>query len=102
MTFDDGPQKYTPGILDVLSEMNVKATFLLCGFSLEWDQPAREAFKRLVDDGHIIANHSYDHMAHNAPVIGYVGTCCISKLLYSLSKHISFTISSMYESLFYT
>ena len=31
LTFDDGPSKYTPEILDILKQKNVKATFFILG-----------------------------------------------------------------------
>ena len=70
LTFDDGPIDATFGVLDVLAEMNTKATFFLNGFHLfgegdENEDRALEALKHTVDDGHIIANHSWNHMLHN-------------------------------------
>jgi peptidoglycan/xylan/chitin deacetylase (PgdA/CDA1 family) len=59
LTFDDGPQEiYTPQILDVLKKYNVKATFFLIGKNVE-NYP--ELTKRIVDEGHGIGNHTYDH-----------------------------------------
>lgn len=56
LTFDDGPSKYTDEILDILAEYNVKATFFVLakdGFD--------EEYKRIVDEGHTLALHSYSH-----------------------------------------
>lgn len=59
LTFDDGPdQLYTPQILDILKANNVKATFFLVGRRAEAN-PAVVA--RIVREGHIIGNHSYNH-----------------------------------------
>jgi peptidoglycan-N-acetylglucosamine deacetylase len=59
LTFDDGPDgKYTPEILDVLKEYNVKATFFLLGQNMEHNP---EMTKRIVDEGHAVGNHSYSH-----------------------------------------
>lgn len=59
LTFDDGPNlEYTPQILDILAENGVKATFFVYGAYVD-DHP--EMAKRIVDEGHIIANHSYSH-----------------------------------------
>jgi peptidoglycan-N-acetylglucosamine deacetylase len=59
ITFDDGPDgKYTPEILDVLKEYNVKATFFLLGQNMEYYP---EMARRIVDEGHAVGNHSYSH-----------------------------------------
>jgi peptidoglycan/xylan/chitin deacetylase (PgdA/CDA1 family) len=59
LTFDDGPDKtYTPGVLDVLKEKGVKATFFLIGKRVQED-PA--IVKRIGDEGHLIGNHTYSH-----------------------------------------
>lgn len=58
LTFDDGPNRYTtPKVLDILKENNVKATF----FELK---PAKKDFdltKRVIDEGHTLAMHGYQH-----------------------------------------
>ncbi|MDB6119249.1 MAG: peptidoglycan-N-acetylglucosamine deacetylase [Verrucomicrobiaceae bacterium] len=58
-TFDDGPSpEYTPHLLDILKERNIKATFFLIGKSVStWP----DIVKRIVDEGHEIANHTWDH-----------------------------------------
>lgn len=59
LTFDDGPDnRYTPEILDILSEYNVKATFFVIGSNCEMypDLVLRE-----LRDGHEIGNHTYSH-----------------------------------------
>lgn len=58
LTFDDGPVAYTAEILDVLQEQNVKATFFCIGKQVE-DNTA--LLKRIDDEGHIVANHSFSH-----------------------------------------
>lgn len=59
LTFDNGyEQGYTSGVLDVLKEENVPATFFVTGHYVE-SEP--ELLKRMVDEGHIIGNHSYHH-----------------------------------------
>ncbi|WP_017186717.1 polysaccharide deacetylase family protein [Alkalibacillus haloalkaliphilus] len=60
LTFDSGyEQGYTEQILDVLNEKDVPATFFLTGHYVD-DQP--ELVKRKVEEGHIIGNHSNDHL----------------------------------------
>jgi peptidoglycan/xylan/chitin deacetylase (PgdA/CDA1 family) len=59
LTFDDGPDpRTTPRILATLRRHDVKATFLLVGSQVE-RHPA--LLRRLVEEGHTIGNHSYDH-----------------------------------------
>lgn len=59
ITFDDGPSpKYTPKILDVLAEKNVRATFFLTGRHIE---KYPDVAKRIVAEGHEIGNHTYSH-----------------------------------------
>ena len=60
LTFDDGPDsEYTPMLLDGLAERNVKATFFVIGKQAE-AQP--EVMERLVKEGHLIGNHTYNHV----------------------------------------
>ncbi|MST74325.1 polysaccharide deacetylase family protein [Roseburia sp. MUC/MUC-530-WT-4D] len=60
LTFDDGPNPiYTPELLDGLEKRNVKATFFLLGEAVE-DYP--DIAKRIYEDGHLIGNHTYDHV----------------------------------------
>ena len=56
LTFDDGPSEYTDEILDILDEYGVKATF----FVLAKDG-YEEQYKRIVEEGHTLALHSYTH-----------------------------------------
>jgi peptidoglycan-N-acetylglucosamine deacetylase len=60
LTFDDGP---TPSItsqtLDILREYKVKATFFCLGSQVE-KHP--EIFKRIINEGHAVGNHSYSHL----------------------------------------
>lgn len=64
LTFDDGPHKsYTPQILDILSEYNVKATFFIVGKNCE---KYPELAERIIDEGHEIGNHTYSHLTNIA------------------------------------
>ena len=59
LTFDDGPdQVMTPKVLDVLKKYNIKATFFLVGANIDKNS---EIVKRMVAEGHIVANHTYSH-----------------------------------------
>jgi cellulose synthase/poly-beta-1,6-N-acetylglucosamine synthase-like glycosyltransferase/spore germination protein YaaH/peptidoglycan/xylan/chitin deacetylase (PgdA/CDA1 family) len=59
ITFDDGPDpEWTPQILDVLKEKNVKATFFLIGLEA---QKYGSLTKRIYNEGHEIGNHTFTH-----------------------------------------
>lgn len=58
-TFDNGYEMgYTEKILDILKKEEVPATFFLTGHYVD-EEP--ELVKRMIDDGHIIGNHSNNH-----------------------------------------
>lgn len=62
LTFDDGPwPKYTDKILDILKQNDVKGTFFVIGQNL---QNFPDIGKRIVTDGHTIANHTWHHWYH--------------------------------------
>lgn len=58
LTFDDGPSSQTEEILDILKEYDVKATFFVVG---KTDERSVAAYKRIVEEGHTLAMHSYSH-----------------------------------------
>lgn len=59
LTFDDGPSPiYTPKILDILKEKDVKASFFVVGQNVE---KYPEITQRIVAEGHDIGNHTYSH-----------------------------------------
>lgn len=59
LTFDDGPSPtITPKLLDLLKQYNVHATFFVVGKNAE---RYPDLLKRMIDEGHEIGNHSYDH-----------------------------------------
>ena len=57
LTFDDGPSKVLPGILDVLEAENVKAVFFWQSRLLYSKRP----WERVLQEGHIIGTHSSKH-----------------------------------------
>jgi len=59
LTFDDGPTpEVTPWILDLLKQEQIKATFFCLGSQIE-KHP--DIFKQIIDTGHQIGNHSFQH-----------------------------------------
>ena len=60
LTFDDGPTPLiTEHTLDILKEQSIKATFFCLGEQVE-KHP--EIFKKIIDEGHTVGNHSYSHL----------------------------------------
>jgi peptidoglycan-N-acetylglucosamine deacetylase len=84
LTFDDGPRPYVlfgtkgvhpaPGLLSVLDQNNVKATFFVVGWRLTpktWGEPRHEedigvtcidAAEQLIRRGHELEDHTYSHL----------------------------------------
>jgi peptidoglycan-N-acetylmuramic acid deacetylase len=59
LTFDNGYENgYTEKLLNILKDKKVPATFFVTGHYVK-DQPS--LVKRMVEDGHIIGNHSWSH-----------------------------------------
>ena len=58
LTFDDGPCKYTPQVLDILDRYGAKATFFTVGaFVDRYPETSADIVKR----GNLIACHTYTH-----------------------------------------
>ena len=84
LTFDDGPRPYVlfgskaghsgPGLIDILNENGVKATFFVVGWRLTpktWGEPRHEedigvtcldAAAQLIRQGHELEDHTYSHL----------------------------------------
>lgn len=59
LTFDDGPHpELTPQLLDILRHQGVRATFYVIGRNVD---AYPEIARRIVAEGHEIANHTYNH-----------------------------------------
>ena len=62
LTFDDGPwPETTAQVLDILKENNIKGTFFVVGQNVK-NYP--DLVKRVVAEGHTIANHTWHHWYH--------------------------------------
>ena len=60
LTFDDGPNEIsTLPILQILHTYNIKATFFCVGENVQL-YPA--IFKKIIQYGHIVGNHTYHHL----------------------------------------
>jgi len=67
LTFDDGPYYLTHKYLEVLKKYKVKGTFFTIGLDKEkcYDNRNKDCsgiYKKIVDEGHTIANHTYSHL----------------------------------------
>lgn len=63
LTFDDGPStQYSSLLLDGLKERGVKVSFFLVGKNIEGNE---EVVKRMYEEGHLIGNHTYNHVQLN-------------------------------------
>ena len=70
LTFDDGPYYLTHSVIDVLKKKRVKATFFTIGLNKDicFDNSYADCsimYKKIVDNGHTIANHTYSHLIFN-------------------------------------
>lgn len=61
ITFDDGPSKHTPKLLDYLKESGIKATFFVVANRIN---SYKGTVKRIVSEGHELGWHSYAHKNH--------------------------------------
>ncbi|UUU29079.1 polysaccharide deacetylase family protein [Streptomyces sp. CA-210063] len=59
LTFDDGPDpRYTPDILRILRDHDVRATFFVCG---EMAVQHKDLLREMAYDGHVVGNHTWSH-----------------------------------------
>lgn len=59
LTFDEGYENgYTPAILDTLAKHGIQTTFFCTG---EFMQTQPELVRRMVNEGHIVGNHTWSH-----------------------------------------
>lgn len=60
LTFDDGPGPFTPEVLSILDEYDVKATFFVIGGPSD---AHATLIREEVAQGHVVANHTVGHAA---------------------------------------
>ena len=59
LTFDEGYEAgYTPKILEILKNNNVKATFFITAHFVKTQE---ELVRKIIDEGHIVGNHTVNH-----------------------------------------
>ncbi|MGA0093382.1 MAG: polysaccharide deacetylase family protein [Chthoniobacterales bacterium] len=84
LTFDDGPHpELTPRLLDILRHNGVRATFYVVGRNVAAHP---EIARRIVAEGHEIANHTYNH-----PSLTSLGASGIQRELASTTQIIEQT-----------
>lgn len=67
LTFDDGPdERYTPQLLDLLKQHNIKVTFFVLG---EKAEKYPQLIKRMAKEGHTVGLHANKHVG--APFRSY-------------------------------
>jgi peptidoglycan-N-acetylglucosamine deacetylase len=66
VTFDRGDG---PMILDILADRNVRATFALTG---RWAQDNPDLVRRMVNEGHFLMNHTWDHPSFTGEYTGSI------------------------------
>jgi peptidoglycan/xylan/chitin deacetylase (PgdA/CDA1 family) len=65
LTFDDGPDpKVTPLVLKKLKDYHARVVFFIPGRRIS---RAPWLMKTIIDEGHLIGNHTYDHLNGNQP-----------------------------------
>lgn len=68
LTFDEGYENgYTSQILDTLKEKDVKAVFFV---TMPYVKSQPELVQRMIDEGHVVGNHSNTHPADGMPSLG--------------------------------
>lgn len=60
LTFDDGPYKYTPQVLEILEKYNIKATFFVTNQFRNSNYCAM--IKDIHDAGHTVGTHTFSHV----------------------------------------
>lgn len=58
LTFDDGPSRVTPKVLDILKANKIHATFFVVGKNIKGNEAI---LKREVAEGHVIGGHTFSH-----------------------------------------
>ena len=82
LTMDEGYEAgYTPKILDILKEKNVKAVFFLTKQFVDSDP---ELVERMINEGHIIGNHTCAHPSGGYPL--YVDENGVQSFIDDVSK----------------
>ena len=91
LTFDDGPDpSTTPLILDILKDYGLTACFFVVG---EKAQAHPDIVRRMVEDGHIVGNHSFRH----APLFPLSGVHCMETELKACDSAVAEAIEDIQD-----
>lgn len=63
LTFDDGPGMRTVELSHYLKAEGIRATFFVWGQGIQNDGSGSSVLQTLVDDGHLVANHTENHLS---------------------------------------
>lgn len=99
ITFDDGPNpQTTPGLIEMLKEKGVKATFFMVGYNIS---AFPSVVKNVYDNGHDIGIHSSKHSNYSLmksdEVIEDIDKC--SDMLYKIIKKRPYLVRPPYGSI---
>jgi len=97
LTFDDGPDpKYTPEILDILKQFDVKADFFIVGENAE-EYP--DIIKRMYSEGHEVGNHTFTHpnIAYTSPLRTKLELNTTQRLIQEITGHSTVLFRPPYE-----
>lgn len=70
LTFDDGPGPNTPSVLQVLKDLNLKATFFVNGSKLDGSPTNQQTMRDALAGGFGVQNHTYDHASFTGASTG--------------------------------
>lgn len=73
LTYDDGPDRWTAPMLELLDRLGVKATFFVIGAYAEQDPGTVRA---IAEAGHAVGNHTWSH-----PKLGWQSTATVREEL---------------------
>ncbi len=88
LTLDDGPGPFLPQILKILRQYNVRATFFDVG---RQDARYPGMTRAIVSDGHLLANHSWDHAYPSAVRGGWTVSYLVDQIYRTSAQHIELT-----------
>lgn len=97
LTFDDGPdERWTPKILDILSQYHVPAAFFVVGLQAEKNLPL---IKRIYQEGHLIGNHTFTHrnVAKNTPYRTFIELRLTRLLIECITGHSTILFRAPYN-----
>lgn len=96
LTFDDGPNRYTPELLNVLKRQKVRATFFVTGPNAKANP---SIIRRMVKEGHTVGLHSMTHnknIFYRSPQIAVKEMKAVQAIVYKVSGRKSISMRVPY------